>query len=58
MIDEMMVSDGSLVVKGKGYGHGVGMSQWGAKKLAEDNKSPEEIVSYFFNNVKVEKTWE
>ncbi len=58
LVEEMIASDGNLVVKGKGYGHGVGMSQWGAKKLADDNKTPEEIVSYFFENVKVEKIWE
>ncbi len=46
-----------LVVSGKGYGHGVGMSQWGARALAEQGKSPEDIVRYFFRGVKIEKHW-
>jgi len=33
-----------LRMSGTGYGHGVGMCQWGARALAEEGKSPEEIV--------------
>ena len=43
------------MIKGKGYGHGVGMSQWGARALAEEGKTAEEIVQYFFADVQIEK---
>jgi stage II sporulation protein D len=33
---------------GKGWGHGVGMSQWGAKGMAELAFAYEEIVQYYF----------
>ena len=33
---------------GSGRGHGVGMSQWGARALAEDRKSYREILSFFY----------
>ena len=37
----------SFTFYGGGYGHGVGMSQNGAKHLAEQGKSYEEILRYF-----------
>ena len=43
------------MVKGRGYGHGVGMSQWGARALAEQGKSAAEIVQYFFKDVEIEQ---
>lgn len=58
LIDELSVSQGEVIIKGKGYGHGVGMSQWGARALAEKGKKAEEIVSYFFKDVKIETKWE
>jgi stage II sporulation protein D len=46
-----------IIFRGQGYGHGVGMSQWGARALAEQGKSPEEIIKYFFRGVTLEKAW-
>ena len=37
-----------LVVKGRGYGHGVGMSQWGAYALALRGKSYEDILRHYY----------
>ena len=31
-----------------GYGHGVGLSQWGAKALAEQGAGYEEILAHYF----------
>ncbi|MGM0368913.1 MAG: SpoIID/LytB domain-containing protein [Bacillota bacterium] len=47
----------SFKFKGAGYGHGVGMSQWGSYKLAEEGESPEDIIAYYFDDVKVEKIY-
>ena len=46
--------DGNLLVRGKGYGHGVGMSQTGADKMAEQGYDYREILDYFFRNITVE----
>lgn len=51
------IKNGNLIVTGKGYGHGVGMSQWGARALAEQGKKAEDIINYFFKDVKVEQIW-
>ncbi|MBP2650365.1 MAG: SpoIID/LytB domain protein [Firmicutes bacterium] len=58
LLSKIDVSSDSVVFSGKGYGHGVGMSQWGANKLAQQGKSPEEIVAYYFNGVTIEKRWQ
>ncbi len=41
----------SYVFAGRGYGHGLGMSQWGAKKLAEIGYTASEILSYYYKDV-------
>lgn len=38
-----------------GYGHGVGMSQWGANGLAENGRSAEEIIRYYYQGVTISK---
>lgn len=37
-----------FVFTGKGYGHGVGMCQWGAKKMAEDGYNYLQILKHYF----------
>lgn len=58
LVDEIAIRDGQLMIKGKGYGHGVGMSQWGARALAEEGKSAQDIVQYFFKDVEIQKVGE
>ena len=38
-----------------GYGHGVGMSQYGANALAQEGKSYEEILKWYYTGVEVEQ---
>lgn len=33
---------------GKGFGHGVGLCQWGARAMAEDQKSHKEILAHYY----------
>ena len=56
MVEEIAIRDNTLYVQGRGYGHGVGMSQWGARALAEQGKDAEEIVQYFFKDIKIIET--
>lgn len=54
-----LTTDGSTVrMAGKGYGHGVGMSQWGAYAMAQEGSKAEEIVKHYFKDVEVVKIWE
>ncbi len=43
----------SVVIETKGFGHGVGMSQYGANFMAEAGKKYEEIVSYYYSGTEV-----
>lgn len=43
----------SYVFAGRGYGHGLGMSQWGAKRLAEAGWAAPDILSYYYKDVTV-----
>ena len=47
----------SIIFNGKGFGHGVGMCQWGANKLAQDGKTPEEIINFYFQDIQIQKLW-
>lgn len=57
LLRTLSIRDGKLRMSGNGYGHGVGMSQWGAYGMAEDGKTAQDIVMHFFRNVTLEKLW-
>lgn len=40
----------SFRIHGKGYGHGLGLSQWGARGLAEQGYSYEQILRHYFSD--------
>jgi len=42
-----------LIVFGKGSGHGVGMSQWGAKYMASQGQKAEKILKHFYRGVQI-----
>jgi stage II sporulation protein D len=58
LLDEITVAGNDVTFKGRGYGHGVGMCQWGAYALAKEGRSPEEIVQYYFEDVEIERLWD
>lgn len=39
----------------KGYGHGVGMSQYGANYMAKEGKNYQEILNHYYQNTEIEK---
>lgn len=47
-IDAMSFQGKTLVIKGKGTGHGVGMCQWGARGFAVDGKRFDEILGVYY----------
>ncbi|MBR3742398.1 MAG: SpoIID/LytB domain-containing protein [Clostridia bacterium] len=57
LLTELKAENGRVMMSGKGYGHGVGMPQWGAYGLAEEGKTAEEIVHAYFRDVTVETLW-
>ncbi|MCG9968308.1 SpoIID/LytB domain-containing protein [Pelotomaculum terephthalicicum JT] len=57
LLSDIRVEGGELVLTGKGFGHGVGMCQWGARLLAEQGKSPEDIIKTYFKDIEIQKQW-
>ena len=47
--------ENQVKIKTNGYGHGVGMSQYGANYLANKGKSYEDIIKYYYNGVNIKK---
>lgn len=57
LIERIDLSEDSVVFYGKGYGHGVGMSQWGAYTLSEEGKTADEIIGHYFKDIDIVKMW-
>lgn len=57
LITELSYEGDILTLAGKGYGHGVGMSQWGAYSMAKNNKKAEEIIRHYFKGVEIVQMW-
>lgn len=56
-ISDVSNKPGMLKLKGRGFGHGVGLSQWGAFALAKENKSPKAIVKHYYPKTHIAKIW-
>lgn len=50
---EVSYNGDTFTITTKGYGHDVGMSQYGANYLAEDGKSYEEIIKTYYSGVEI-----
>lgn len=50
---EIQQKNNHLIFTTKGFGHGIGMSQYGANGLAQEGKSYEEIVKYYYQDVEL-----
>ncbi|MCL1595434.1 MAG: SpoIID/LytB domain-containing protein [Actinomycetia bacterium] len=49
-----LVGVDSVVISGEGWGHGVGMSQWGARIFADQGVSYDEILSHYYSGLEPE----
>jgi stage II sporulation protein D len=46
-------ADGSWVIQGKGFGHGVGMSQYGAQGLAQNGRKYRRILRHYYRDTRI-----
>lgn len=53
LLTSLKIENGKVHMAGKGYGHGVGMSQWGAYGMAQEDKSAEQIIKHYFQKVEI-----
>ncbi len=47
--------DDSVLIRTTGYGHGVGMSQYGARAMALEGADYREILSHYYTGVEIER---
>lgn len=50
---EISYDDKNVVIKTKGYGHGVGMSQYGANAMAKKGYKYDEILKHYYTGIKI-----
>jgi stage II sporulation protein D len=55
LITRISARDGAFVFKGRGWGHGVGMCQYGMKYLGEIGYGYQGILEYYYPGVQVSK---
>ena len=53
LLTSLKIENGKVHMAGKGYGHGVGMSQWGAYGMAQEGKSAVQIIKHYFQKVEI-----
>ena len=47
--------NGNIIFTTKGYGHGVGMSQYGANAMAKEGSNYKDILEYYYQGVTIEE---
>ena len=50
---DIQEEENKIIITTKGYGHGVGMSQYGANGMANDGYTYDEILKYFYKNIEI-----
>ena len=50
--------NGKIVLSGGGFGHGIGMSQYGANAMGEEGMSWQEILQFYYHDVKIENIFD
>lgn len=52
---EIDVGESEINITTKGYGHGVGMSQYGANGMAKEGADYKEILTHYYNDITINK---
>ena len=52
---DIILEDTKVIIKTKGYGHGVGMSQYGANGMAIEGYNYKDILKHYYTNVEIKK---
>lgn len=53
----VLTKGGDIVLEGKGFGHGVGLCQYGALEMANQGHSYKEILKHYFPRFKLERLY-
>ncbi|MCL2335178.1 MAG: hypothetical protein FWC57_03840, partial [Endomicrobia bacterium] len=53
--DSIKKDGDKFIFKGRGWGHKVGLCQWGAKEMADKGKKYKYILEYYYPKTTIEK---
>ena len=56
-INSIENTDAGIRMRGQGFGHGVGLCQWGAYAMAKDGHTPVSIVKHYYPKVRIMDIW-
>ncbi|MBM7631309.1 SpoIID/LytB domain-containing protein [Geomicrobium sediminis] len=54
-VEVIRPSSDTVVFNGNGWGHGLGMSQWGAATMAQQGYSYTEILQHYYTDIRIER---
>lgn len=57
LITDMSYDGSNFTFKGKGWGNGVGLCQWGAYTYAKDGWKAEDILKHYYVDTEIKKLW-
>ncbi|MEW6547551.1 MAG: SpoIID/LytB domain-containing protein [Bacillota bacterium] len=57
LIDSIEVSGGRIAIMGRGFGHGVGLSQFGALGMAQAGHGFKSILAFYYPGTVLERRW-
>jgi stage II sporulation protein D len=46
------------LINGRGYGHGIGLSQWGAQALSLKGWTHEQLLTFYYPSAKLKQLWQ
>lgn len=52
---KVQISGNKIIFTTIGYGHGVGMSQWGANGMAQNGSNYKEILKHYYQGIEIKK---
>jgi stage II sporulation protein D len=58
LIDDMTYDGSRFTFKGRGWGNGVGLCQWGAYTYAQDGWKAEDILRHYYVDTNIQKIWD
>jgi SpoIID/LytB domain protein len=58
LVDTVDTEGNKVSVKGRGDGHGVGMSQWGSKYMADAGKTYDEILKFYYTGITITEMYQ
>ncbi|WP_163970868.1 SpoIID/LytB domain-containing protein [Oceanobacillus halotolerans] len=53
LLDSLEADEEKYTLSGRGFGHGVGMSQWGAQVMGENGKNYKEIIQFYYPGTEI-----